>query len=145
MKRESYFNLMGHVNSLLSKKIVDETKVIYTEWPDNQDEPNSIVLSEEVKDFLRTTSDVYCVVAGYPFEKKFGRIVNESFGKDEITLDDFLKVLKTFVKRFKRYHNQLPEDDLCHTFDDYYFEGMTMVKNDEFFVNDGYLYFDFGS
>ena len=144
---QKYFDLNGNVNSVLSS---DEERVkaaIYTDWLDDKKVPETFKINEDVKNFLRTTSHIYCIL-DYPFytEKRFRFIVNDSFGKEEITEDDFIKILKVFVRRFKSLYNKTPESERSfHDFQFYFFEGITMMKSNEFFKNDGYIYFNIGS
>lgn len=145
---QKYFDLSGHVNSVLSSNKETVKAAIYTDWLDDKEAPEPFKINEDVKKFLRTSSHIYCRVNYYPFKevKEFRYIVNDAFGKEEITEDDFIKILTVFVRRFRALYNKTHESESSfHDFRDFFFEGMTMVKNDEFFVNDGYLFFNFGS
>ena len=105
-------------------------------------------INDDVKDFLRRTSDIYCVIDGYPFKNRrvFRRIENETYQKQDITTDDFIKILVKFCKRFKRAYNNTPEElRSFHDFDEYFFEGITLIKTEDIFPADGYISFDFGS
>ena len=105
-------------------------------------------INEDVKDFLRRTSDIYCVIDGYPFEERkvFRRIENETYQKQDITTDDFIKILIKFCKRFKRAYNNTPEElRSFHPFEYLFFEGITLIKTEDIFPADGYISFDFGS
>lgn len=144
---QKYFDLRGNMNSILSSNNETVKSAIFTDWPDDKEVPEPFKINKDVKNFLRTTSHIYCIL-DYPFqeEKKFRYIVNDAFGKKEITEDDFIKILKVFVRRFKSLYNKTPESEKSfHDFQFYFFEGITMMKSKEFFINDGYIYFNIGS
>jgi len=145
---QKHFDLSGHVNSVLSSDEETVKAAIYTEWPDDKEAPEPFKINDDVKNFLRTSSHIYCRVHYYPFKevKEFRYIVNDAFGKEEITEDDFIKILKVFVRRFRALYNKTPESESSfHDFRDFFFEGILLLKSDVVFVNDGYMYFRFGS
>ena len=119
-------------------------------WNEKIEQSSPFKITEELKQFLHDTLDIYFCM-DYLFrnkkDAKFRVFENPLYNKEDITEEDFLQIIKVFCKRFKDKYNRINRKDndyFCHWFSDYYIEGI-ICKKSKLFHLDGYMYFYIGS